>query len=987
MNKNKFRHYPSVYDTNFNEKIYKKKEFYKYRIPEQKDLTEDEKQKQLKDKCSNNTFVLTPIQNILKNFFNQLSPYNGLLLVHGTGTGKTCTSLQILQSMGVFDKEYIKYKPIVLITKANLYDNYYNEMWSSEKYDNNIPQCLADRFKPLKGEKSIVKKLFEAPTLETISSKSEIIIKECKNNSQKMKKMYGNKIIVIDEIHNIKTDGKEKKTSKNEENINKRFDTLAAILETTEGTSKLLLLSATPMTNDARQILNYFKLLLIASNDYRNIIRIFKDIITEEQIRELKIKGVKNNIITPLLNNIFTKKAEFKENGKDIFEKLCQGYVSFFRGENPITFPKKFYPKDVLKLPIKYDKNSYGKDASIEIKKLKLVPFNYSEKQVEIITNPKNALFKDFLSKGRIYDTIVDYDKHKGDKKFLTISANDGHLHKISPKIDKIINEINKTKGIVFVYSDLVTQHLKPFIEILKINGFRDEQIGILIGKTKNREAIRNNVNKKDTKIKVLIGSSVASEGLSFKRIRQVHLLVPLWNMSDFNQVIGRAIRHCSHSDLPIEEQNVKIFNWIAQYKNDKKRETVSGHILSNAEMKEIKIKNVERIMKENSIDCCLLKENNVRSDDVDNSFECDYQKCDYKCNIKCNDLTKKQIDNDTHDLIYHTTEVNNLKKNIIKLFKYDSKWSQADIEKQLKIELNRAEVDEYLDYSLYELVSEKEIIEDKYKRKGYIQYKPPYFVFLPIIFKEVENMPLRYRSKPSRKYETDISLKKEIKKEEKNTDKIMDSIKNKLINIYKESSQNIQLVIVKTLSYLSKIDTEILTDFFKLFLSIYIQNDMNKEIFNTEASFAILYKALLKTELLLNKYLDKTPEDKIYGIIFRNKYLIINYNTKKIEDSISESDKISISDYIKGITKNNKASIYGYIKSGKFKLEFKLEYKNKKQMANSYTIDELKNVCKDLNIKYSKKDTKEKLITNIEYELRLKDKNDKKNIWFDNKI
>jgi len=978
MNKNKFRHYPSVYDTNFNEKIYKKKEFYKYRIPKQKDLTEDEKHKQLKDKCSNNAFVLTPVQNILKNFFNQLSPYNGLLLVHGTGTGKTCTSLQILQSMGVFDKEYIKNKPIVLITKANLYDNYYNEMWSSEKYDNNIPQCLADRFKPLKGEKSIVKKLFEAQTLETISANSKIIIEECKNNSQKMKKKYGNKVIVIDEIHNIKTDGK-----KNE--VNKRFDTLAAILETTEGTSKLLLLSATPMTNEAKQIINYFKLLLITSNDYRNVIRIFEDIITEEQIRELKIKGVKNNIITPLLNNIFTKDDEFKENGKNIFKKLCQGYVSFFRGENPITFPKKFYPKDVLKLPIKYEKNYKGEDESIEIKKLKLVPFNYSNRQIEIITDPNNDISKGFFRKGRIYDTIVDYNKYKNDKKFLTIKANGGHLYEISPKIDKIINEINKTKGIVFVYSDLVKEHLNPFMEILKINGFGDEQIVYLTGSIdmRKREEIRNSINKKDTKIKVIIGSSVTSEGLSFKRIRQVHLLVPLWNMSDYNQVIGRAIRHCSHSDLPKDEQNVKIFNWIAQYKHDKKRETVSAHILSNAEMKEIKIKNVERIMKKNSIDCCLLKQNNVRSDDVDYSLECDYKKCNYKCNIECNNLTEKEIDNDTHDLIYHTTEVNNLKKNIIKLFKYDSKWSQVDIEKQLKVELNRAEVDEYLDYSLYELVSEKEIIEDKYKRKGYIQYKPPYFVFLPIIFKEVENMPLRYRSKPSRKYETDISLKKEIKKEEKNTDKNIDNIKNKLNNIFTESDNNIELMIVKTLSYLSKIDTEILTDFFKLFLSTYIQNNMNIKKFKQEIPFAILYKTLLNTELLLNKYLDKIPEDKIYGIIFRNKYLIINYNTKKIEDSISESDKISINDYIESITKNNKASIYGYIKSGKFKLE----YKNKKQVASSYTIDELKNVCKDLNIKYSKKDTKEKIIINIEYNLRLKDREDTKYTWFDNKI
>ena len=282
------------------------------------------------------------------------------------------------------------------------------------------------------------------------------------------------------------------------------------------------------------------------------------------------------------------------------------------------------------------------------------------------------------------YYLYIDYNKYKNDKKFLTIKANGGNLYEISPKIDKIINEINKTKGIVFVYSDLVKEHLNPFMEILKINGFRDEQIVYLTGSIdmRKREEIRNNINKKDTKIKVIIGSSITSEGLSFKRIRQVHLLVPLWNMSDFNQVIGRAIRHCSHSDLPKDEQNVKIFNWVAQYKHDKKRETVSGHILSNAEMKEIKIKNVERIMKENSIDCCLLKQNNVRSDDEDGSLECDYQECDYKCNIECN-ITEKEIDNDTHDLIYHTTEVNNLKKNIIKLFKYDSKWSQADIEKQ----------------------------------------------------------------------------------------------------------------------------------------------------------------------------------------------------------------------------------------------------------------------------------------------------------------
>ena len=60
-----------------------------------------------------------------------------------------------------------------------------------------------------------------------------------------------------------------------------------------------------------------------------------------------------------------------------------------------------------------------------------------------------------------------------------------------------------------------------------------------------------------------MLGSPSVREGVSFKRVRQVHILEPYWNMSRYEQVIGRAIRFCSHKDLPIEKQVDKLCELI----------------------------------------------------------------------------------------------------------------------------------------------------------------------------------------------------------------------------------------------------------------------------------------------------------------------------------------------------------------------------------------------------------------------------------------
>ena len=58
----------------------------------------------------------------------------------------------------------------------------------------------------------------------------------------------------------------------------------------------------------------------------------------------------------------------------------------------------------------------------------------------------------------------------------------------------------------------------------------------------------------------VLIGSQEVMEGLTFKEVRQVHMLDPLWHMAAMDQVMGRTIRLQSHRKRPVAERNVACF-------------------------------------------------------------------------------------------------------------------------------------------------------------------------------------------------------------------------------------------------------------------------------------------------------------------------------------------------------------------------------------------------------------------------------------------
>jgi len=56
------------------------------------------------------------------------------------------------------------------------------------------------------------------------------------------------------------------------------------------------------------------------------------------------------------------------------------------------------------------------------------------------------------------------------------------------------------------------------------------------------------------------------AEGISLSNVRQVHIMEPYWNYVRLDQVKGRAIRICSHADLPPAERHVDTYIYISRF-------------------------------------------------------------------------------------------------------------------------------------------------------------------------------------------------------------------------------------------------------------------------------------------------------------------------------------------------------------------------------------------------------------------------------------
>ena len=190
-----------------------------------------------------------------------------------------------------------------------------------------------------------------------------------------------------------------------------------------------------------------------------------------------------------------------------------------------------------------------------------------------------------------------------------------------------------KSTGPVFIYTNFVNSGAKPIAIALEMNGFRrykQHDIPLVESGLKDR-AYRGDyilytgdpvlsayakeyINKgagmvREKNVKVFIGTSVASEGLNLFGYREVHILDPWHNINLTEQSIGRVIRTGSHLHLPPQERNVSVYQYAATLED---RESFDLRIYKIGEKKAIKAGVVEKIIKENALDCELNRNINV---------------------------------------------------------------------------------------------------------------------------------------------------------------------------------------------------------------------------------------------------------------------------------------------------------------------------------------------------------------------------------------
>lgn len=115
---------------------------------------------------------------------------------------------------------------------------------------------------------------------------------------------------------------------------------------------------------------------------------------------------------------------------------------------------------------------------------------------------------------------------------------------------------------------------------------------------------------------RLLLITQSGSEGISTQNVREVHIIEPFWHANRILQVVGRAARTNSHSDLPKEERTIEVFVYAATFtpsqaddvtikKLDKQR-TSDEHILNVATQKRILLDKFTDVMRRSAVDCVL---------------------------------------------------------------------------------------------------------------------------------------------------------------------------------------------------------------------------------------------------------------------------------------------------------------------------------------------------------------------------------------------
>ena len=332
---------------------------------------------------------------------------------------------------------------------------------------------------------------------------------------------------------------------------------------------------------------------------------------------------LEDDVLTDMTNNdnfmryFFEGREEIPEMKRILMKRMLMGLTSYY----PID------RSSIVDMPIVVEPESMPKGLENHkiVQKLNVVPCMMSqtqfEKYMEMWSKEKSI---DALARMRGYDEDSPFHYHMRtrqscnivylDDDFRTTKKTDDNkeaiedmkakayqkilddnslaidkdLKNLSPKMFQIMNNINKfmkdgtPTGKILFYSDFRSDGGSEAFElVLKSNGYqkfdtkdpqkeKGKRYTFITGsegpeeRSVSKEYYNDETNKHGDYIQIMIISSAGAEGISLTCVRQVHILEPFWNYVRIDQVLGRAIRMRSHTQLPKEDRNVEQYLYLS---------------------------------------------------------------------------------------------------------------------------------------------------------------------------------------------------------------------------------------------------------------------------------------------------------------------------------------------------------------------------------------------------------------------------------------
>ena len=562
-------------------------------------------------------------------------------IANGIVTHNTCTAVTISELSRAINP-YLK-PTLVLVKGGTLRRNFIQELAMKCTKGQYIPanyESLSDREKVVRMNK-LISRSYEIHTFETFCTN---IIDKASDNY--LKREYSNRVVIIDEAHNIHIQPKKAKKTVD------IYGSIHRFLHLLEN-RKIALLTATPMRDQPNEFGSLMNLILpldkqLPTGKEFNKMFFGKDKLQNDDELRRAIRGrvsyvrsMESSIKKYFEGEIYKSMKKIRIYPSKMSETQTKGYVNAYNADGgeavdieEITEEdddgegKGLYTKSRQASLFVFPDGSYGTEGFNKYVDQKGSNYSLIQSFKDILTNNGKAIQQQIIDNIRKYSsiyaaTIEEIYKHPDENVFVYNKYVHGSGAILFGELLKLVG-FERTRGHIDL-KDEDEESLEDIIDLgdIGIEGIPTEE---KIPDTSEKEAIeerkkfeekprtsrfaiitRETVsdvevdrilskfnapsNKTGKYVQVIIGSQIIGEGKSLRNVRQIHIQTPHWNNSETEQAIGRGIRAFSLDDFKLSERYTKVFRHASIPK--KGIQSINYRMYKVSEDKDFKIKQI----------------------------------------------------------------------------------------------------------------------------------------------------------------------------------------------------------------------------------------------------------------------------------------------------------------------------------------------------------------------------------------------------------